>query len=71
MRPVAGVPFAPEAVHHQIHELDRGIAIEAGSQQIVQLTERADEGRMIVLSARRRRGVRARVIGSADRYRAL
>ena len=48
----------------EVHELDRWIAIESGSQQIVQLTERADEGRMVVTAARRRRGVRARVSGA-------
>jgi hypothetical protein len=28
------VPLAPEAVHHQVHELDRVVAVELGRQQL-------------------------------------
>jgi hypothetical protein len=46
--PVAGVSFAPEAVHHQVGELHQHVAVELGGQQGVELRERALELGVVV-----------------------
>src|ERR1019366_7433697 len=43
-----GVPFAPEAVHHRIHELDLRMTVEFGGQQLAQVTKRGLIRRVVV-----------------------
>ncbi len=45
---VAGVALAPEAVHHQVHELDQRVPVEPVGQQLVELAECRLERRVVV-----------------------
>ena len=47
-RVVAGVPLAPEPVHHEVHELHERVRVELGGQEPVELAEGAQELRMVV-----------------------
>ena len=47
-RVVARVSLAPEAVHHEVHELDRVVAVELGGEELVQLAEGVAKGRVVV-----------------------
>ena len=46
--PIARVPLAPEAVHHQVRELDEGVAVQLRRQQADELGEGAPELGMVV-----------------------
>ncbi len=61
-RVVARVPLAPEAVHHQVGELDERVVVELGGQQLVELPEGPLELRVVV--------ARLDAIGRASRRRA-